>query len=393
MTAPQLPDQPAPGTMGEAFPPPRPPVPPTRRTADRRAGRRFATGIALGALVGASVAGGIVAVAGHTDRTTTVTATAPAAAGTRAAAGTSVAAAQNAIAALVQKAEPSVVSIHDDISQTNSFGQTESGQAAGSGFVLSADGYIVTNNHVIDGATNITVDFHDGTTAKATVVAHDPNSDLAVLKVDRSGLTPLPMGSSSALQVGDQLVAIGNALDLSGGPTVTTGIVSAKGRSLNEENGVELTDMIQTDTAINPGNSGGPLLDMAGQVVGINTAVAGQAQNIGFAISIDHAKALIGPLEKGQVPAHAVLGVAVQPTDDGHGVAVATVDPASGADKAGLQTGDVITKVGDTVIDSPDTLGAAVAAHQPGDHVKVTYTRDGATQTVDAVLGTRSATS
>ena len=134
------------------------------------------------------------------------------------------------------------------------------------------------------------------------------------------------MGSSSALQVGDQLVAIGNALDLSGGPTVTTGIVSATGRSLAEENGVELTDMIQTDTAINPGNSGGPLLNMAGQVVGINTAIAGQAQNIGFAISIDHARTLLDQLEKGQVPAHALLGVGVQPTDDGEGVTVAEVD-------------------------------------------------------------------
>ena len=392
MNEPQLPEQPPFETVDEAFPPPRPPVPPTRRTADRRGGR-FVAGIALGALVGASVAGGIVAVAGHTDHTTTVTASAPATAGTPAAAGTPVATSQNAIAALVQKVEPSVVSIHDDISQTNMFGQTQSGQAAGSGFVLSADGYIVTNNHVIDGATNITVDFHDGSTAKATVVAHDPNSDLAVLKVDRSGLTPLPMGSSSALQVGDQLVAIGNALDLSGGPTVTTGIVSAKGRSLNEENGVELTDMIQTDTAINPGNSGGPLLNMAGQVVGINTAVAGQAQNIGFAISIDHAKSLIGPLEKGQVPAHAALGVAVQPTDDGHGVTVVSVDPGSAAEKAGLQNGDVITKVDDTVIDSPDTLGAAIATHQPADHVTVAYTRGGTSATVVATLGTRSAAS
>ena len=104
--------------------------------------------------------------------------------------------------------------------------------------MLTADGYIVTNNHVVDGATNITVDFHDGSTAKAKIVAADPNSDLAVLKVDRTGLTPLPLGCSSGLEVGDQLVAIGNALDLSGGPTVTTGIVSATGRSLSEENGV-----------------------------------------------------------------------------------------------------------------------------------------------------------
>ena len=171
MTGPQLPDHPP--TMDEAFPPPRPPVPPTRRTADRKAGR-FVAGIALGALVGASVAGGIVAVAGHTDHTTTVTATAPAAAGTPAVAGTPVATTQNAIAALVQKAEPSVVSIHDDISQTNTFGQTQTGQAAGSGFVLSADGYIVTNNHVIDGATEHHRRLPRRPTASATVVADDP---------------------------------------------------------------------------------------------------------------------------------------------------------------------------------------------------------------------------
>jgi putative serine protease PepD len=385
MTDLQPTNDPKPGTVGGVLLPPGPPVPvpPTRRTHERKAGR-FAAGIALGALVGASVSGGIVAVADHP---TTVTVAAHAA-NARTTASTT-----NPIAALVQKAGVSIVSIHDDISQTNVFGQTQSGQAAGSGFVLTAGGYIVTNDHVIDGATNITVDFHDGSTAKATVVSHDPNSDLAVLKVERSGLTPLPMGNSSALQVGDQLVAIGNALDLSGGPTVTTGIVSATGRSLDEENGVELTDMIQTDTAINPGNSGGPLLNMAGQVVGINTAVAGQAQNIGFAISIDHAKTLLGQLEKGQVPAHAQLGVGIQPTTDGNGVTVANVNSGSAAAKAGLRTGDIITKVDGTVIDSPDSLGAAIAAHQPGDHVTVTYTRDGTDHTADAILGTSPAAS
>jgi S1-C subfamily serine protease len=362
--------------------PQRPPVAPTRRTRDRKVGR-FAAGVALGALVGASVAGGIVAVADHST---------PRPAATASVAATPVAVAHNSIAALVTKAEPSVVSIHDSITQTDQFGQTQSGQAAGSGFVLSADGYIVTNDHVIDGASDITVNFHDGSTATAKVVAADPNSDLAVLKVDRTGLTPLPMGLSSSLQVGDQLVAIGNALDLSGGPTVTTGIVSATGRSLNEENGVELTGMIQTDTAINPGNSGGPLLDMAGQVVGINTAVAGQAQNIGFAISIDHAKTMIDELQKGTVPTHALLGVATQPADNG-GVTIVNVDPGTAAANAGLEPGDVITKVDNTSIEDPSTLAAAIVGHQPNDKVTLTYTRNGSSHQVEVTLGARSASS
>jgi len=336
--------------------------------------------VAVGALVGASVAGGIVAIADNGNSAAPAAATATV---------TPVAASTNAIAALVKKVQPSVVSIHDDVTQTDQFGQTQSGQAAGSGFVLTADGYIVTNNHVIDGATNITVDFHDGSTVDAKVVAADPRSDLAVLKVDRTGLTPLPLGASSDLQVGDQLVAIGNALDLSGGPTVTTGIVSATGRSLDEENGVALSDMIQTDTAINPGNSGGPLLNMAGQVVGINTAVAGEAQNIGFAISIDHAKSLIEQLQQGDVPAHAMLGVSTQPTEDGTGVEVAEVDSGSAAAKAGLQQGDVITAVDGTNTDDPDALGGAIASHKPGDQVKVTYTRDGASHEVTVTLGAR----
>jgi putative serine protease PepD len=387
MTDFQPPQAPQPGPpLTGAFEAPRPPVAPTKRTRDRKAGR-FATGIALGALVGASVAGGIVAVADHSNDAAPAAATAPATP------VTPVAAAHNSIAALVTKAEPSIVSIHDDITQTDQFGQTQSGQAAGSGFVLTADGYIATNNHVIDGATDITVDFHDGSTATAKVVAADPHSDLAVLKVSRTGLVPLPIGSSSKLEVGDQLVAIGNALDLSGGPTVTTGIVSATGRSLNEENGVALSDMIQTDTAINPGNSGGPLLNMAGQVIGINTAVAGQAQNIGFAISIDHAKTLIDQLQQGNVPAHAMLGVSTQPTEDGKGVQVAAVDPGSAAAKAGLQAGDVITKVDASAIDSPDTLGGDIAGHQPGDKVTVTYERDGASHSVAVTLGARTGSS
>ncbi len=272
-----------------------------------------------------SVAGGIVAIAddgggGSVAAPTASSAAQPAAAPV----------ATNSIASLVQGAEPSIVAIHDSIAQTDMFGRTVEGQAAGTGFVLSADGYIVTNDHVVDGATDITVDFNDGSNAAAKVVAADAGSDLAVLKVSKDGLTALPLGTSGDLQIGDQVVAIGNALDLSGAPTVTTGIVSATGRSLDEPNGTHLTNLLQTDTAINPGNSGGPLLDMRGEVVGINTAIAGQAQNIGFAIAIDPAKALIDQLQSGEVPAHALLGVSTQPAE--HGVEVVDVTAGSAAD-------------------------------------------------------------
>ncbi len=399
------PVRPVPG--GAAFPPAAPPTtppiarpptpprgpgggpPPSSDRPSRSPRGRFLGGVVVGAVVGALVAGGIVAVATHDDgdgaaapAPVSTEATTPAPAGTAGTAPT------NTIAALVKKAEPSIVAIHDSISQTDVFGRTQQGQAAGTGFVLSTDGYVVTNDHVVDGATDITVHFSDGKDVAAKVVAADTNGDLAVLKVDRSNLTALPLGSSASLQIGDQVVAIGNALDLSGGPTVTTGIVSATGRSLDEPNGTHLTNLLQTDTAINPGNSGGPLLNMQGQVVGINTAIAGEAQNIGFAIAIDPAKKLIDQLQSGKVPAHALLGVSTQPAQSG-GAAVADVSSGSAADKAGLREGDVITKLGGTAVTSPDDLATAVNGHQPGDKVVITFQRNGATKTVTVTLGSR----
>jgi putative serine protease PepD len=360
--------------------PPLPPPVPGPAAEPKRSGPKFVTGVVIGALVGASVSGGIVSIAGRDD--TPATTATPA-----------ITVPHNAISSLVAQARPSVVAIHDSIVQTDIFGQTAEGQAAGTGFVLSADGYIVTNDHVVDGATDITVNFGDGTTADATVVAADPNADLAVLKVDRTDLVPLPLGSSAALQVGDQLVAIGNALDLSGEPTVTTGIVSATGRSLTEPNGVRLVNLIQTDTAINPGNSGGPLLNMSGEVVGINTAIAGQAQSIGFAIAIDPAKQMIEELQTGTVPDHALLGVTTQPVPNGGtGAAIVDVNGGSAAADAGLQPGDVITAIDGATVEIPEDLGTIIAEHAPGDKVTVTFERDGQSQSVTATLGIRPAT-
>lgn len=375
---------------------PPPPQPPTGNQVSRPPNRRPLLGIAAAilaaGLVGGAVGGGAVAVL-DTPATATRTvvsaesaASAPAPTETDAPAATRPA---NTIAELVSTARPSVVAIHTSVAQTNLFGQTVEGQAAGTGFILTADGYIATNNHVIDGAEDISVDLSDGTQAPATVVGADPSSDLAVLKIDQSGLTPLTLGRSGDLEPGDQLVAIGNALDLSGEPTVTTGIVSATGRSLTEPNGVRLPDLIQTDTAINPGNSGGPLLDLDGDVVGINTVVAGQAQNIGFAIAIDHAKDLIDQLQAGEIPDHALLGIATRVGPGGTGAEVVEVTPDSSADSAGLIVGDVVTTVGDTRIDSPDDLGAAIAGHRPGDQIELTITRGATTETITATLGTR----
>jgi S1-C subfamily serine protease len=289
---------------------------------------------------------------------------------------------------LVVAVRPSIVAIHTTVSETDVFGQEFMGEAAGSGFVLSDDGYVVTNNHVVDGAEEITVTFDDGSSETAELVGADPRSDLAVLHVDRTDLIPLALGDSDAIRVGDPVVAIGNALDLGAEPTVTGGLVSAKDRSITEPNGSVLVDLIQTDAAISPGNSGGPLLDMTGHVVGINTAVAGQGQNIGFAIAINRAQVLIDQLRQGDVPRHALLGVTSQPSRNRNGGAVVvSVSPGSAADAAGIREGDVITAIDDDQIGSPEDLAATIALHMPGDEVTVTVERDGAERQLTAELG------
>jgi S1-C subfamily serine protease len=273
------------------------------------------------------------------------------------------------------------------------FGQQIEGEAAGSGFVLSEDGYIVTNNHVVDGASDISVTLDDGSTETAELVGADPRADLAVLKVDRTDLTPLSLGDSDQIRVGDPVVAIGNALDLGAEPTVTGGLISAKERTITEPNGSVLVDLIQTDAAISPGNSGGPLLDMTGHVVGINTAVAGQGQNIGFAIAINRANDLIQQLRNGEVPQHALLGVTTQPNTDGDsGAVVVAVQAGSAADEAGIEEGDVITDLDGDTVGGPEDLAALIAGHQPGDTVTVKFERDGDSQTLDVTLGAHDET-
>ena len=402
VTPPAPPSEPPPG-----FPPPQTPAPPAARPplpwgGLAGPGRRFLAGVVVGAVTGALVAGGIVA-RNHDH----------AAAGTPAASAKAVAAARASLLEhkgdvhqIVEAVGPSVVSIQTRALGVGAFLQAVPQQGAGSGFVLSADGVIVTNNHVVDGATAITVTLADGRKLDGRLLGRDPNADLAVLKIDATGLPAVKIGRSDALVVGDSVVAIGNALALDGGPTVTQGIVSALDRTISAGDqgsgaGAEtLRHVLQTDAAINPGNSGGPLLDAAGEVVGINTAVAGDAQNIGFALAIDKAMPIINQLKTGQTPVQPFLGlstVTLSPAvqrqlglDVSKGAVVAAVTPGSGAEVAGLQQGDVITRMGGKDVSSADDVSAAVADRKPGDTIDITVDRAGATRTVTATIGQRA---
>jgi S1-C subfamily serine protease len=361
-----------------AWAPPAPDAPSPRRRG------RFGAGVMVGvALTGAAVGG---YAAGQQD-TPPAPAAVPDVSSDVAADPVSVS--TGTIGDLVEAARPSVVAVRQDVVETGPSGATRRGQAAGTGFVLSADGYIVTNDHVVAGGDSPVVTFADGTTEQATIVAGDPSRDLAVLKVDRTDLVPLAVGDSDELRLGDQLIAIGYALDLNGEPSVTAGILSATNRTITEQNGTQLVNLLQTDTAINPGNSGGPLLNGRGEVVGINTAIAGRAQNIGFAIAITPVMDIIDELRGGNVPGRALLGVSMQPTGVGPGAEIVEVTLGSGAADGGLRVGDVIVAVDGVAITDPTSLGAAIAGFQPGDTITVTVERGASTQEFTVTLGTR----
>jgi S1-C subfamily serine protease len=286
-------------------------------------------------------------------------------------------------------------------------------QGAGSGFNIDSSGVIVTNNHVVEGAQKLSVVLPDGQRFdNAQLLGADPQTDLAVIKVPGEGknLPTVPLGASSQLQVGEWVVAIGNALALKGGPTVTAGVVSATGRDEQEpgetrgSTGPILHDLIQTDAAINPGNSGGPLVNMKGEVVGINTLGASDAQGIGFAISIDSAKPVIDALRQGQQVAgrdsgQAYIGIqsltvtpsiaAANGLSRNDGVVVVNVIGGTPAQKAGLQQGDIIIGLDNTAIADQNDLQTALQQHKPGDTVTLKIDRNGAQTTVQITLGDR----
>jgi serine protease Do len=300
---------------------------------------------------------------------------------------------------LVAEVAPAVVSIVTESVSYNWFWQAVPATGAGSGIVISPDGYIVTNDHVVEGAQKVTVTLSDGNTYVATIVGTDAQTDLAVVKINANNLSYLHFLNNSleGLSVLDPVIAVGNALALPGGPTWTTGVVSNLGRSIEEDNGVVLNGIIQTDAAINPGNSGGPLLDTAGQVVGINVAIASNSQNIGFAISTDTAIPVVQSLiAKGKI-ARPWLGVQVATVTStiqhyynlavNSGALITSVTSGDPADQAGLRAGDVITKLDDKNISTTEDLISAIGSHQIGDQVKITYYRGNVQQVADVTLG------
>jgi S1-C subfamily serine protease len=404
-------------TAGGSFPPPPPPPtlpsPAVAPAPTPGKPKRAGTGRAalVGGLVGALVAGGVAF--GTVKLTQDDASSTVVPAGVAPVIGPAGAAPQNPgqlaggsldIRALLTKVGPSVVAI--ELGQADATGAVAD-VGAGSGVVISADGLVLTNAHVVEAGDTITVKGADGKLLPADLVGSSPQNDIALVRVrGAADMTPATLGDSDALQVGDQVVAIGNALDLGDTPTVTQGIVSAKGRVL-EAGDNRLEHLIQTDAAINRGNSGGPLLNAAGEVVGINSAGIPSGQNLGFAIEINAVKPLIQQLKdgSGSVTVRPFLGVStvdvgeLETTDRDRfeitatsGAAVLTVQGGSAAADAKLQEGDVITGMDGTPVTGSAQLRELIQAKAPGDQVTLQLQRKGSPLELTAELGSRAVT-
>ena len=294
------------------------------------------------------------------------------------------------VAEVLKKIQPSVVTI---IAITEA--GMNPGRATGTGVVITSDGDILTNDHVVDGADNVSVLFAGDTEpTPATVLAVDVGNDLALIHVDKTGLTPAVFADPDSIDIGDEVVAVGFALDLDGVPTVTRGIVSALNRTIVSGDGA-LDGLIQTDTAISSGNSGGPLVNTRGQVIGINTAVFQSssevaANNVGFSISVAEALPVIEELRaqaNGQARTEGYLGVSVLDRNDGGlGAMIAEVSPGSPADLAGMEVNDVVIEADGSPVDGQPALVAAIRDKSPGDTIKIDVLRDGERITLTATL-------
>ena len=308
-------------------------------------------------------------------------------------------------AEVVAKVVPSVVNVRVTSLIEDPFGDVQQGRGEGSGVIIDEDGVIVTNFHVVSGAVDVEVVLNDGRKLEGRVIGGDPEHDLAVVKVDAENLDAIELGSSKNLRLGDDVIAIGYPLGLGPSVTVTKGILSAEGRTI-EPQGAEapLTNMMQTDAAINPGNSGGALVDSAGRLVGINSAAAGAgtAENIGFAIPIDSAIPVIQQILDEPPEQHAWMGVTLQPLTPviaaqldlpvDEGALITSVIDNSPAEEAGLEQGDVVTAVDGNEVTDSDQLIGILGDKDPGDRVELDVVSSSGERTVTVTLEQRPAT-
>jgi S1-C subfamily serine protease len=371
--------------------PPAPPGPPPTDPRRRSRLRQFVVGALLGGLCGAVVASGAFLAFGGDD--TSSTSARPAKKTNEVVRDSSTIGRNGDIAGIIAKVEPAVFAVTVDQGGR---------QSAGTGFVISADGFAVTNAHVVESAQQVKTAFNDGRSVDARVVGRDPSADVAVLKLNGTGLPVACLADSNKVQVGDDVVAIGNALALEGGLSVTRGIISGPPRP-GAEIGTAIESVLQTDAAINPGNSGGPLVDANGCVIGINTAIASgsptqPAQNVGFAIPISLAKTVVDDIEAGRKPAFLGVGTTdLTPelksqlnVNVDAGAVVDSITNGSPADDAGIRRGDVIVQIGDEQVKNGGGVATAVRKHQPGDKVSVVFVRGSDRKTVEVTLVQRS---
>jgi putative serine protease PepD len=395
-------------------PPERPPVwshdgrPPTdddgrgRGPRDRPPRRpRLAVLLVMCALLGGGVSTGVLAAAGAFRAGGSAATTVIRSSAASSAAGLDA-------GALYASASPGVVDITAKGTSASSdqpaspFGgapQQSETTATGTGFVVDGEGHIVTAAHVVDGASSVTVKLAGGTTRKATVLGKDDATDVAVLKIDASGLTlhPLQLASSASLDVGNAVAAIGDPFGYA--RSISTGIVSGVDRTIQAPNGFTVAHAVQTDAALNPGNSGGPLLNASGEVVGIVDQIAtdgnaDQSSGVGFAVPIDLVKSQLPALEAGKKVSHAYLGVATSDASTTtRGAAVGEVTAGGPAQQAGLQAGDVVTALGGKAVENSSDLVPAITEHNPGDRVNVTVRRGSSTLERTVTLGAQPAQS
>jgi putative serine protease PepD len=368
-------------------------------------------------IIGGAVAGGAIALAvangsTTTHSVTTTTVVQPSSAGTipTSFSGTSKALTINQI---YQQDDPGIVDITTSSTQNTGgifgFGQSEQTEGEGAGVVFDKQGDIITDEHVVSGASSITVNFPDGVKAPATLVGSDTGDDVAVIRVkgvSSSELHPLTFGDSNALQVGDSVIAIGSPFGLPN--TVTAGIVSALQRTIQAPNQFTIPNAVQTDAAINPGNSGGPLINAAGQVIGLNDQIEtnntnsegeGSSSGVGFATPSNSDVRIAKEIISTGKAENAYVGVSLDPTVGG-GAAIAKssstsgedpIEPGSPAAKAGLQAGDIITAVDGQHVTSVNQFVAAIANYAPGDTVTLTVNRSGSTKSIKLTLGAQPA--